>query len=403
MQTTGSCPYADGLKHKSSAIRSRQDLQIPEVVFQFQQTDEINLACSQWTDPFVDAYLARRPGGLQVRSAPSSCPWTCADRPSTKVQGSLTARAIDVTSDAFWEDVKQDLKGVTFAHGASRLVVNPAINDGSPYGITVLDHAGAPVSLVQFPNKLTGGNLAPWMQNNAGAPIRTKEVTVLAYLSYQTVKGAAVNEVVAQPISTRITLTNSAVGTANYTAIASSSQAETPPANLAYLFWSSCNNAPLDDFLNTGKLPTTVPPVNAPENIQWEGEHVIVEPSISQFRDSRYTLCFAGGNPDWAAMNAVIDTIEFDFFYGRTTVTFGPYRHLDQKQFFDLVMMFRTRVAWDNPNVRATGQDPRHRRPTGLCRAPEKTPSTTPRPPNTQHAFASAPLRRRDPTMGCPR
>ncbi len=158
-------------------------------------------------------------------------------------------------------------------------------------------------------------------------------------------------------MTVQLKLTNSAAGTVTYTTIAASSQAETVPPNLAYLFWSSCNNAPLDNFLATGEIPLDPPLTNAPENLQWEGEHVIVESSISQFFDSRYTLCLSGGNPDWLTMNAVIDSIEFDFFHGRTSIIFGPYRHLDQKQFFDLLMMFRTRVAWDNPNVRATGQD----------------------------------------------
>jgi hypothetical protein len=103
-------------------------------------------------------------------------------------------------------------------------------------------------------------------------------------------------------------------------------------------------------------VPDSTPAITDPENFQWEGEHEIVEDTIYSITTPANTLNLSGGDADWEAMNAVIYAVDIDFFQGRTSIQFGPFKHLQAAEYFEMVMAFRYRQVFDNPSLRNNGQ-----------------------------------------------
>ncbi len=198
-----------------------------------------------------------------------------------------------------------------------------------------------------------------------GIPIKIIEAVVTcdaAYASLPEASGIVTANATTHHLSTRIYLTNSPPshnGTA-YSALANSSQAELPLPLLAYLFWCACNNIAVNLVDGVPTLPDTVPSLDAPSCLEWEGQHIIGEINISNYYTPGHVLNLDdsdGGNASWAEMKAQIYEVEYDFFNGTTTLSFGPYKNETALQFFSRMMLFRTRLAWENPNIRSTAQD----------------------------------------------
>lgn len=352
-------PYSDGVKHFSTEIEDRPDLQVPQVFIDYQETDVSD--GTSFTDFETDAY----PIGTTADGVDDQ-PISIDLRGSTRntATGTLSAIVFDPVDDDFWKGKKPDLAKSNVTIPGTGLVINTAINDGSANCITVKDSTGTNVDLDTYPNEYTGGVLAPWMIDGDGNPIKIIEATVTAVATYSVVDNISgfttTHDFSAHPISTRIKLTNSPTGSTTYRADASASQAETPPPFLAYLFWCSVNNVAPVITDGVPVPPESAPALDAPPNLQWEGEHVIVEKTISTYYNCFNVLNLDdsdGGNSDWAEMNAAIYEVEYDFYAGKTTIRFGPHKHLSFGQFFEQTMMFRMRLAWENPNVRATAQD----------------------------------------------
>ncbi len=133
------------------------------MVFQFQQTSEINGA--QWTNFVTDAYPPGRQG-LAIGSL--VLPVDLRGSTFDQVSAQITALAVDPTSDAFWQYVKPDLSDPSTIRPGTGMVQNKAINDGSQYCTTILEGAGNSVSLSDFPNVLTKGQVTPWMRARGG-------------------------------------------------------------------------------------------------------------------------------------------------------------------------------------------------------------------------------------------
>jgi hypothetical protein len=335
--TAVSLPYADGVKHQSSRIKSRPDLVPGSVVIQYQKTNQFNGVAY---DTFQnDVYPA-----LSTGAEPQAivAPIDLRGGNITQVFGQVTADAIDPTLIAFWKAKKQDLNDAS--------ICGLAMATDATHPVKVYDHTGADITgtwAADWPNEISGngaGGVAPWMYAGS-TQITAEEATITAWVKY--VKASTVgyanplHTVAAHQVSCRVKLTNSAAGTINYSALQNYDPGDPAIVGLAQYLYTAASQ------------------------LQWEGHHIIVEDSVSDIvvatvhylMSPRFTLNLTGGNADWADMAAAIFDVEIDFFHGKTTVNFGPHAHLSAQEFKELLMFFVTRVIWDNPNIRSTGQN----------------------------------------------
>ncbi len=281
---------------------------------------------------------------------PATRPLTCAGSTRHTVTGFITSADFDATTTDFWEIKKPDLD-------------NDDIDGLTSSNVAYTDTDGDPITLATYPYEYKTGVCAPWMQIS-GSPVKIIEAIVSCDAAYtrSEANGIVTSSVTTHHVSTRIYLTNSppSHNTTPYRAEASSSQAELPLNLLAYQFWCACNNIAVNLVAGIPTLPGSVPSLTAPSCLEWEGAHMIVEDTISTYYNSGNCLNLDdsdGGNASWAEMNATIYEVEYDFFHGLTTIQFGPHKHESAQQFFYRMMLFRVRLAWENPNVRSTSQD----------------------------------------------
>jgi len=345
--------------HLSTDIRPRPDLQIPQVKFDYQETSDVSGI--SYTSFGSDAYpIGSSANTLRGLTLPIDL------RGSSRhvAIGQVTAAAWDATTAAFWKDKKNDLAK---SNVSSLTVVDTTINasSGHPNGIYVKDTSGSNISLTTYPYEFKNGSVAPWMVDGSGNPIKVIEAIVTAVVSYtvkDNVNGViTTHNIPAHPVSTRIKLTNSPATTTTYKALAYASAGETPLANLAYLYWCSVNNVPVHYVTGVVTPPGSAPAITNPYNLQWEGEHTIIEAGgISTYYNCGNTLNLDdtdGGNVSWLTMAADVYQVIYDFFAGTTTIHFGPHKYLSADQYFQQMMLFTTRLAWENPNIRSTSQD----------------------------------------------
>ena len=320
--------------HQSSTIRARPDLQLPQVVIQYQQTSSVDNV--KYTAYVVDAYPPLATGqaiGAQV------IPIDLRGGNRSDVSGTVIAQAIDPTSLDFWKKYKPDL---TLPEITSLGIVDSSVNAGSshPKGITIKDESGATVSLASFPNAIIGGQVAPWM------PVTAREVTITGTLTYGRQFDIAHNpsapiyyplaNVSEHTVSVRVKLTNAPPGSTSYSTVASYDPADPVPVGLAQYIYNSFNT------------------------LQFEGRHTIVDDHAFQILGPQFSLNLSGGNAAWTSMNAVVHETQILFNANRSgvqVVSFGPHKHLTAAQFFDFLSMWTWRQIYENPNVRNTGVD----------------------------------------------
>ncbi len=349
-------------RHETLSIKDRPDLQAPSIILQYQTNNTVD--GESFTAFSADSY-GTDSTGFSLRDIVA--PLDMRGSKITYLAGQLTAAACNPASNAFWTTHKPDLNDATITpngSGGTDFVVNPAVNDGSDFCITVTDTSGSPVSLDAYPNELeSNGHYAPWMKSGS-TQINVKEVVVTAYLKYYSKDSAGIvknHDLSSHAVSVRLKLTNSAVGTVSYLSQNVTDPGETAPIFLAYAIWCSINNVVPNLVDGYYVPPESVPALDSPSNLQWEGTHVVRENNLNTLIANDVTLNLtadpATGNAPWTGMNATIYEIEEDYFECTTTIQFGPHKNLTAEQFFDQTMLWRFRFVFDPPSMRSTGSD----------------------------------------------
>lgn len=335
-------PYADGVKHQSSRIERRDDLIPDSVVIQYEQIFDVNgTRTAYWSnDAFPIGATGAAFGSLVT-------PVDLRGGIITNVFGALAAQAIDPTTRAFWKSKKPDLANalVVFPNTDAAAITNVkvAIKGGPNDGMDVTATWRS-----NYPNELKpGGGVAPWM-TIAGDPVIVQEVTITASAIYTKQDKTPDNahqidaqKPTAHNLSVNLKLTNSPDttdpvaypdGLQHYSALAQADPGDSPPDNLAYDIYQSLNQ------------------------LQYEGDHVILEKNVNLIPTPGNVLNLTGGNAAWTNMRAQIYDVHVEFFDGRTTINFGPTKTLSPSEYFDAVMFFRVRYVFENPQLRNTAQ-----------------------------------------------
>ena len=343
-------PYRDGVKHQSSRVKPRPDLQCSQVVIQYQSV--ANVGGVNYVETSSDVFP---PGSAGNAYAAIVVPIDLRGGSRTYVSATLIADAASPSTFAWWQKKKPELNetddsGNKLIKDASGTLGQVTVDASS---IKVVQEDGTDITstwAANWPNELRPGpGVAAWMYDGGGSQIVAKDVTITAKVSYQRIVSNSntnvKHKVEEHTVSCRLRLTNSAAGSVTYTAVSHTEAGEPAVSNLAVNIYNSIG------------APITVSGTNYGAPLGWEGTHTIVENTISNYYTPGNLLNLSGGASAWATMNAQIYSVEYDFFHGKTTIEFGPHRHLTTEEFFQLIMQFRTRLVWDNPQVRNTGQD----------------------------------------------
>jgi hypothetical protein len=178
-----------------------------------------------------------------------------------------------------------------------------------------------------------GGQVAPWMVLSGGGPVLAARTRVLAKIAYQC-KFPNTNgmdpaggpftgidgDIGTKDISVDIMLTNAPIGTNTYSAVASQQLPEIAPANLAQYIYEGVGT------------------------LVFDGSITFTQVEATQLVGLGNTLNLTGSSQSaWANMNAVVQAIDVDLVTGRTTVTFGPPKHLGGADLIELTRVNRYR------------------------------------------------------------
>jgi hypothetical protein len=339
--TALSLPYADGIRHVSSEIVPRYDLQPTQVVLQYQRTDTINgqPVSSKATDVIgtpdnggpvsTDDTLVT---GKKVRAMVVAIDLrgVAANELSVKVTSSAIPTFIDpgppvnltVPTLAWWTQKKQSLG----AKDITNLAYVPA-------SLVVVDDNGNDYSLTWqnlFPNEHVDGEIDTWMGKTC--------ITVTVKADFTYVQSDDSDRILAKigsakphNIQVRVKLTNSGPGVVTYQTLQSFVSGETPPVGLAANIFNSLSI------------------------LAHEGRHEILDPGFdvaSVIPGPQYALNLTGGMAEWATMLATIQSCELDLVKKRATISFGPPKHIAPGDMEELLQFWRYRVVYDNPNLR---------------------------------------------------
>jgi len=261
------------------------------------------------------------------------------------------------SSTAFWTSLFPELANVASLR----------FFDATNCPVTVKDaSSGAAVDPTVYVNRVTDGQVAPWMLASTSTPAnpvggKTVKATITARFAYQEqAQGAqTVNSSTVGYHEKNITVTLTTLASGTYYSSPSVAYGEPIPYGLAgYIL--------------------------ALENIpQYEGAILIQEQEISDVCPLGNALNITGGLAEWAGMNALIQSVRYGD-NGQTEITFGPARHLGPAQF---VARFRSNIGprW----FLLIGGDPMNQSNPGNAQLGSNIPAQAPSPGAKNFTFQS--------------
>jgi len=179
-----------------------------------------------------------------------------------------------------------------------------------------------------MPRYLVRGSVAEW-QSESERPER-----VIASLAGTEIINAydsgVVGKINQQAVEFEIVATDASTGT--YHSLSSGENAEPTPTGLAaalYATWS---------------------------HLEYDGQLTLTQRECPGDAHPGKALRITGGPAAWATMDTMIQTVTEDIFSGRTSVTFGPPRHLGPADLKSLLTAFRRRNPAYNYTAREDGQ-----------------------------------------------
>lgn len=337
--------------HESSDITPRPDLICSDVCLQY--------LMAGWGS-FADDVWPPEATGVGPRSI--VCPLDLA--PGSKEQYVVNSATLDPANLDWWKLKKHELALDTVKN--LRLV---------PNSITICDEAGNATAypaqagpLDTLPNEYLKGEIMTWMLDSEGDPLQVQHVTISAKFTYNELDASGrvvrrVDSANGHDISVRVQITNSPVGDALYSRVLA--PMETPPTitvgdevwGLARYIWAGL------------------------QWLQHEGQHTIIErdarlaPAVGLVWGPQYLLNLMGGAEEWTDMRATVQTVDIDWFRGRTSLSFGPAAHLAPGELYELLELWRRRLVMDYGSQRVAGSAGGNSGQMGGATAQENTTS----------------------------
>jgi hypothetical protein len=285
-------------------IRPRYDLQVPAVVIQYRRTNVVNGV------PYYQQELDIAPPGATGKEFKAVV--APVDLQGSVVSASyaqIVCEPIEMAEADWWKTQYNPL--------AEETITNLAVSGATRVGT--------------LPNELKSGTIPGWLLATQSA--RAERDTIKAKASYDQVdegEEAAVREKrTDRDIHTELTATDLESGT--YLNSLSVSLGQPTPIGLAAYLYAA----------------TSI--------LHYDGSFTLSEEECSGRVGLGNMLCLSGGRPEWSTMDAVVQSITETLDDGRTTIVFGPPKHLGVDDIIELLQAIRNRVQYTPISAVASG------------------------------------------------
>jgi hypothetical protein len=339
---------------KSLRVNPRYDLLTPYVLINYEQTTAVN--GQSWMQPYQDFYPNPLP------TAPLS--QFNAIRATIDLQGlHANSTTANLVCDAITADpVANGAQAWWLARHPQYAPFDPTIppNAGGPVnapdpnnpitsfvlipGTLVIRPTNSGETLLNLPNELRTGQIAPWMT------FQKQRITITVKASITHRNGNVVQE---HPITYQCLATNATTGAYSNTTV--TQIAEPVPVGLAQALY------------------------NAVSVLQYDGELTLQEQEVSGSLSVGDLFNLTGGNlSEWTTMKGMVQSITEDIDAGTTLVEFGPPKHLSAGELVDLLRVNRSRSIFYWPTLQTSGVGAGAESVALGDNTPEKNSSSTP-------------------------
>src|SRR5712692_3140605 len=300
------------------SITPRYDLQRPSVAIKYEKkttinnTDFLSVISDIWPITATGQELNALTATIDLQGAKI-----------TTVKASLRVDPIDETDINWWKRKFPDLalpsKSALQLISTSRVIRNA---DGTTTALPVLGG---------LPNAVIEGQVCTWMKSSGVfALAQQEEITGhFAYTTTDPVTSQIVSQLTDEPLTYKHATTNMPSG--DYQTIASIAYGDPQPVGLAQALY------------------------NALSILQYDGGLTLTEQECSGTALVGSVLNVLGGRIEWAAMNAMIQTVSEDVDAGTTRIQFGPPAHLGPADLAELLRINRLRLRWTNFTLQNDG------------------------------------------------
>ena len=308
---------------KAVDLTPRNDLVVPSVAIHYKSTAIIN------GQPFVSLATDLAPGGATGTELGALVATVdLYGQQVTTVHGAITTAPCNALSStpadvvAWWKMHEPLFSSAKI--DPSSLVITPG---------TITDETGATVSLGTYPNELTDGQVAAWMQMSGGVNVISAKATVKAIATYDLYADSA-RKVLLQKgktkeLATRVKLTN---GTSNsYWALQSVTASELAPVGVAAAVLASLST------------------------LQYEGRIDLVGSEIPYNLGPGNRITLTAGA--LTLTNQIVQQVTEEPHLGRMSLTIGPARHLGIADIIAYLRHGRVRSTTTYPATQVSGQN----------------------------------------------
>jgi hypothetical protein len=261
----------------------------------------------------------------------------------TMVRGTLRCRVKNYQFTAWWQNHEPKLTnpqagGLGGINITDIKILTPLqLITGSAPLVEVGDPVWYP-NPIPLENELVEGSIAPWMKLANGQPIAWRHETITAKAKYKyfsdPVSGFPLYDFSSQgmDVSASLIATNAPAGESHYEATESIEFGDPQPIGLAQYLYEQV------------------------KDLEWAGRIVLSEQEVGGLVRIGNTINVTGGRPEWAIMNALVQSVVEDIENGRTEIVLGPPEHLGVQDLIELLKVGRRRQRWSNPDVADDGE-----------------------------------------------
>lgn len=333
---TVTLPMADGV-HEGLQIARVWEQELPAVQIVYEQRNSVD------GKELFSIYTDTAPSGVtRAEFAPGSLISNVdlSGFATTSIKNWIYTRPFNYTSLAWW----------------ARHV--PALTDGLPGTFDVrnvsLMHRGASGEwlpgdggLPYYANELADGVWASWMPiagDNSGAESNCSSVGVSGEVRYRrSATGYVADEWV--PMWGEVNTTDVVGGETGtlYSVVSSKDPGEGVPSGIAQFLYD-VHKGPLFSGSVSYTEEECAERIGLGDRVSLD---MLNASGVSSTASPDYAL--------WRSMGATVQRVRYDLERGRTTVSFGPPKHLGLPDLVELLRQGRWRQRWTNPKVRAGG------------------------------------------------
>jgi hypothetical protein len=297
------------------SIQSREDVQVPSVDVTYEIVSEID--GQQRFGLVEDIYP---PGSTGREDGCLSVTVNLQGVSQTHVNGTIVCEEIQTASVDWWKHVIPEL--------ASPFIRNLQIV-GTP---TRIDRDGTPS--LGYHRMLVNGTIAPWMRVD-GNPVNWQNEVFGLQVRYevwsQPTGGIKLQDLQLYDFRQELVSTDAPAGETEFEALESTESGDPIPVGLAQYLYNSLSTLHYDCVVTLLE------------------QECLGELTLGN------TLNLAGGRPEWATMNALIQAVTFSIDSGETEIVAGPPRHLSLTDLLALLRANRVRRRWTNPETQMSG------------------------------------------------